>query len=201
MKKQIFGITKGVAQLKVSLGRFERIAVPLPSLIEQQQIVVEVERRLSVIEQAEAAIETSLKRIERARQSILEQAFSGQLVPQRSNEEPASVLLERIQEERTRRVVEEKQHRKDISMSKSRSSKKQKATYKQYIPLVEVLSEAKRPLPPDDLFKRAGLQQDSIEDVEHFYEELREEVVVSKKVRQVTSDKIEATVMLEIVSE
>ena len=87
MKKQTFGITKGVAQLKVSLGRFERIAVPLPSLIEQQQIVVEVERRLSVIEQAEAAIETSLKRIERARQSILEQAFSGQLVPQDPNEE------------------------------------------------------------------------------------------------------------------
>ena len=45
--------------------------VPLPPLAEQLRIVAEVERRLSIIQQAEAAVESSLKRAGRLRQSIL----------------------------------------------------------------------------------------------------------------------------------
>ena len=74
--------------------------LPLPPLAEQNRIVAEVERRLSVIQQAEATVAANLKRAERLRQSILKQAFSGQLVPQDPNDEPASVLLERIRAER-----------------------------------------------------------------------------------------------------
>ena len=74
--------------------------VPLPPLAEQHRIVTEVERRLSVIQQAESTVEASLKRAERLRQSILKQAFSGKLVPQDPNDEPASALLERIRAER-----------------------------------------------------------------------------------------------------
>ena len=72
------------------------LVFPLPPLAEQQRIVAEVERRLSVVRQAEATVEASLARAERLRQSILKQAFSGRLVPQDPNDEPAAVLLERI---------------------------------------------------------------------------------------------------------
>ena len=48
VKSQILGITKGVAQLKVSLARFRSIGIPLPPLPEQEEIVADVERRFSV---------------------------------------------------------------------------------------------------------------------------------------------------------
>ena len=76
------------------------IVFPLPPLAEQRRIVAEVERRLSVVQQAEAAVEAGLVRAERLRQSILKLAFSGRLVPQDPDDEPASVLLERIRAER-----------------------------------------------------------------------------------------------------
>ena len=76
------------------------VPVPLPPLAEQRRIVAEVERRLSVIQQAAAAVEASLQRAERLRQSILKRAFTGVLVPQDPDDEPASVLLERIRAQR-----------------------------------------------------------------------------------------------------
>ena len=54
--------------------------LPLPPLAEQQRIVAEVERRLSVVEKLEAMAMANLQRVERLRCSILGQAFSGRLV-------------------------------------------------------------------------------------------------------------------------
>ena len=77
VKPQIQLITKGVAQMKISLGRFSSLAIPMPPLAEQTRIVAEVERRLSVIEEQEAAVAVNLKRAARLRQSILARAFAG----------------------------------------------------------------------------------------------------------------------------
>ena len=85
---------------RISLSDLREFRIPLPPLAEQTCIVAEVERRLSVIQQAEATVEASLVRAERLRQSILKQAFSGKLVPQDPDDEPASALLERIKAER-----------------------------------------------------------------------------------------------------
>ncbi len=68
----------------------------LPPFAEQHRIVAEVERRLSLIDELEAAIAANLKRADRLRQSILKRAFEGKLVPQDPADEPADVLLERI---------------------------------------------------------------------------------------------------------
>ena len=90
----------GNNQPALNKSRVQEILLPLPPLAEQRRIVAEVERRLSVIQQAEATVEVSLARAERLRQSILKQAFSGRLVPQDPGDEPASALLERIRAER-----------------------------------------------------------------------------------------------------
>ena len=74
--------------------------IPLPPLTEQAQIVSELERYLAVADEIEVTIAAEQTRAERLRQSILKHAFSGKLVPQDPNDEPASVLLERIQAEK-----------------------------------------------------------------------------------------------------
>jgi type I restriction enzyme, S subunit len=51
------------------------IPVPLPSLAEQEQIVAEVERRLSIIQEVEPEVEANLKHAARLLQSILKRAF------------------------------------------------------------------------------------------------------------------------------
>ena len=84
----------------INLTVLSQFPIPLPPLAEQRRIVAEVERRLSVAQQAEATVEASLARGERLRQSILKQAFSGKLVSQDPDDEPASALLERIRAER-----------------------------------------------------------------------------------------------------
>jgi len=67
---------------------------------EQQQIIFEVEWRLSVADEMEKTVETSLKQAERLRQSIQKRAFEGKLVQQDPNDEPVEKLLERIRAEK-----------------------------------------------------------------------------------------------------
>lgn len=87
----------------INLTKLGQLPVPLPPLAEQEQIVAEVERRLSVVAELEAQAAVGLKRAERLRQSILAHAFAGRLVPQDPADEPASALLERIRAERSAR--------------------------------------------------------------------------------------------------
>ncbi len=190
----------GNSQPALNKYRVEQIKFPLPPLSEQQQIVAEVEARLSVIAQAETVVETSLKRAERTRQSILQKAFSGQLVPQDPNDEPASVLLERIRAEREKRELEEQQRKKEERMNRPRITRKTNSG-KEQKPLVEVLREEPRPLSPVDLFKKAGLDQDDVEDVERFHVELLDEVSVHKSVRLVPSGLEEPKDLLEAVDQ
>ncbi|MBX9637665.1 restriction endonuclease subunit S [Nitrosomonas sp.] len=68
---------------------------------EEQEVIVELlDTQLSETDQLDQTITTSLQQAEALRQSILKKAFSGQLVPQDPNDEPASALLTRIKAER-----------------------------------------------------------------------------------------------------
>lgn len=73
---------------------------PVCSLPEQREIVRLLDEQFEVIEQNEREIDAALKRSEALRQSILKKAFTGQLVPQNPEDEPAYTLLTRIQDER-----------------------------------------------------------------------------------------------------
>ena len=89
-------MTGAVGLLRVPTDYMRKVSIPLPPLPEQQAIVSEVKSRLSVADEVEKTVKMELKRAEQLRQSILKKAFSGKLVPQDPNDEPASGLLERI---------------------------------------------------------------------------------------------------------
>ena len=77
------------------------------------------------MQQADATVEASLTKAERLRQSILKQAFSGNLVTQDSNDEPASELLKRIRGEREAAQAASKPRSRAKRRTASSSSERQ----------------------------------------------------------------------------
>ena len=100
-QRKVLKETRGSAMKNIaSVEDIKNINVLLPSKEEQEQIVKEIESRLSVCDKLEETIEQSLNKIEYLRQSILKKAFEGKLIPQNPNDEPAERLLERIKQEK-----------------------------------------------------------------------------------------------------
>jgi len=101
-------LSGGSGQPYLSQSILNRLYTCLPPYLEQIEIANEIERYFSQIDHLEEIIKTSLRQAESLRQSILKRAFEGKLVPQDPNDEPASVLLERIKAEKARYTAEMK---------------------------------------------------------------------------------------------
>lgn len=84
----------------IYMPALKELRLLLPPLAEQAEIVRRVEQLFAFADQLEAKVATAQARIDRLTQSILAKAFRGELVPQDPSDEPASVLLERIQAQR-----------------------------------------------------------------------------------------------------
>lgn len=85
---------------QLTVPNFKKYSISLPTLSEQERIVEEIEKRFAKADKMLEVVEKSLKSAEQLKQSVLKKAFEGKLVPQDPNDEPASVLLERIKSEK-----------------------------------------------------------------------------------------------------
>ena len=83
----------------ISAKELQGLSVPICSPAEQSEIVRILEARLEAAEMLDMEIDANLARADALRQSILKQAFAGQLVPQNSKDEPAVAVLARIRTE------------------------------------------------------------------------------------------------------
>lgn len=99
-RAKVLEISAGVAQQKVSLANFKELELAIPPLEEQTEIVQRIRQLLAFADQLEARLADARQRVDALTQSILAKAFRGELVPQDPNDEPASVLLERIAAQR-----------------------------------------------------------------------------------------------------
>jgi len=77
IRRQTREASIGTTRSGFNTNLLANLDIPLPPMVEQQRILAEVERRLSVIEELEASVEANLARAERLRQSILMKCFSG----------------------------------------------------------------------------------------------------------------------------
>lgn len=84
----------------IYMPALKELRLLIPALMEQTEIVRRVEQLFAFADQLEAKVASATSRIDRLTQSILAKAFRGELVPQDPNDEPASVLLERIKAQR-----------------------------------------------------------------------------------------------------
>ena len=84
----------------INSGEIQALLGPLCCLSEQAVVVEQLSARLSAIDVIDTEIDNQLSKAAALRQSILKKAFTGQLVPQDPNDEPASALLDRIRAER-----------------------------------------------------------------------------------------------------
>jgi len=92
-------MTGTAGQKRVPKRVLETYKMFVPTITIQEQIVNEIESRISVCDKLEETVQQSQKNIEYLRQSILKKAFEGKLVPQNPEDEPAEKLLERIKQE------------------------------------------------------------------------------------------------------
>lgn len=99
---------KGIGIQGLSSGALHQIIFPLPPLAEQKRIVAKLEELLPIVEQYGKAQkeldELNAALPARLRQSILQEAIQGKLVPQDENDEPVDILFNRIQEEKLKLI-------------------------------------------------------------------------------------------------
>ena len=108
----------GTAMPGLSANRLKSLLLPFPSLSEQKRIVIALGELLPLIEKYSKAQNTldelNITISDKLKKSILQEAIQGRLVPQDPNDEPASVLLERIKEEKAKLFKEGKLKKKDL---------------------------------------------------------------------------------------
>lgn len=109
----------GTGQPYVNQTHINKLAVPLPPEDEQRRIVEAFDMATSVADATAQTVRAQERRCQRLRQSILKWAFEGKLVDQDPNDEPASVMLERIRAERESATPAKKTLRKEAPSRKT----------------------------------------------------------------------------------
>ena len=97
--QQISERSIGIGQPNVNGTSLKELFLPLPPLSEQRRIVEKIEELLALVDDLEANKTDLQSYIKQAKSKVLEMAVRGELVPQNPEDEPASVLLERIKKE------------------------------------------------------------------------------------------------------
>lgn len=154
--------TTNLASINMSMLRVFPVSVA--PVDEQKQILLLLQETIDALDAQSVSLELGLKQAEAQRKNILKTAFSGQLVPQDPNDEPASLLLERIRAERALRD----------NQPKTRKTKKQKEIAAVAARLIDVLEQANDWLPAQEAFRLCGVADGAQTDqVEALYAELR----------------------------
>jgi type I restriction enzyme, S subunit len=124
--QRLASLTVNIAHL--GAGRFAEMEFPLPPLEEQEEIVKRARGALDQIAWLEKRLRANFADLNQLDQAILAKAFRGDLVPQDPNDEPASILLERIRKQRAQQA-EAAKARKKTAKTQPRNGTIKKSSY------------------------------------------------------------------------
>ena len=111
LQAQIDSRKTQTAQANIFQGKIKTLVFPMPGMQEQKRICEIVADALKRGGDQKETVIATLTSVNQLDQRILAKAFRGELVPQDPNDEPASVLLERIREEKTRKATEQRENK------------------------------------------------------------------------------------------
>lgn len=183
------------AQKNINLSILDQVVFSVPPLQEQTEIISRAQKLFSLADQLEARLTAARKVVDRLTPALLAKAFRGELVPQDPNDEPASVLLERIRATRQAEAGAGKP---------SRRGRPKAAANPDQLPL-DAAPVPSDPLPPDlltqllqecgALSERALLAASELEP-EGFFTQLAREL----RLGSIRQSREEGQVLLEAVS-
>lgn len=105
-RKHLQSLGSGTTFSELAKDKLENFLVPLPCFIEEPQIVKRIEALFARADSIEKAVQSTQLCCKRLTQSILVKAFRGELVEQYPDDEPASILLEKIKAKKRRMIIQ-----------------------------------------------------------------------------------------------
>lgn len=142
----------------------EKMPIPISSIEEMSLIGIKLKEEFESASIKEEQIGKSILLLNIQSKNILKEAFSGKLVPQNSNDEPASELLKKIQQERAERAKQ----------PKPRRTKKKAVKVVTMETLEQVLQKQDDWIDAQEAFKACGVADGTDTDrIEELYAELR----------------------------
>ena len=113
-REQVYVEVQGITRARTSLSKLKNYLVPIPPIEEQEKILVVLDKYYELISLVDNEQQSIQKLATQLKQKVLDVAMHGKLVPQDPNDEPASVLLEKIRAEKQRLFEEGKLKKKDL---------------------------------------------------------------------------------------
>lgn len=150
------------AQKNINLNLLAGLAVPLPPIDEQNEIVRQVEERLAVADQLAERIGLQLTRSREARQLLLGNAFTGTLVPQDDADSSAAAMLEQLKDEKKLLPASEAVRRADSNLSVKISGAAMKTLSITPVLLEKTLERLGPDSTVEQLFAEAGCKPDQV---------------------------------------
>lgn len=167
IKEQALAVATGTAQLTIPLNGLRSFKVDLPPKKEQEEIVRFIEILFAFADRLEARYIVARVQVENMTPALLAKAFRGELGPQDPNDEPASELLKRIKEQKTN---EPEQKRK----SQTKTIKKERHMNTKTVTTLNELVSALEQLGGEAMADRLVIESGLSEDIDRFFELLRE---------------------------
>lgn len=172
----------GATRQALTKSMIEDIRIPVPSIDQQDVLVKNVQNLFLIAEKIESKYNLAIENVDKITQSVLAKAFCGELVPQNPNDEPASVLLERIKAEKELQKLIPKQKRQ-------KTIQKNQEIKKMILSVLDTLKKEKEPLTAQNLLQKSGYPIDSDpEEIEKFFLDIRNSLNEGTIIRERVED-------------